>query len=122
MSPQGLIFRADPIGTDKRGKGMAEERWFLVYRGELHSEEQTYETRDSALEVVAELNKETPGFTCLRIPYRMVVCEGCRSHLLDCIHDVNAQHLTQIVWRDCSEHEYWGQNEQTSLIASWIGE
>lgn len=96
------------------------ERWFLVYHGELHSESLTYETRDAALAAVRELNESTPGFTCLRIPTQITVCEGCRSTLLDCIYDVGARHLTEITWESCSEHDYWGQNEQTSMIASWV--
>jgi hypothetical protein len=97
-----------------------EERWFLVFRGTLYSEEITYETRDAALEAVRQRNESTPGFTCLRVPYRIVACEGCRSTLLDCIYEAGASHLTEIEWRDCSAHEDWGQNEQTPLIASWV--
>lgn len=98
-----------------------EERWFLVYRGKLHSETETYETRDVALEAVRARNEKTPGFTCLRIPYRITACEGCGSTLLDCIYEVDASHLTRIEWRDCPEHEQTRyHNEQTSLIASWV--
>ncbi|MFJ6010230.1 hypothetical protein ACIQHZ_31595 [Streptomyces halstedii] len=95
------------------------ERWFLIKDERVFSESLTYETRDVALAAVAELNETTPGFSCLRIPYRMTICEGCRSRLFDCIYEVGAQHLTEITWDDCPEHEYWGQNEQTPMIAAW---
>lgn len=97
------------------------ERWFLVYRGELYSETETYETRDAALDAVASHNASEPGFTCLRVPYHIVACEGCGGILLDCIFDVGAQHLTQITWQDCPTHEETRyHNEQTPLIASWV--
>jgi len=98
------------------------ERWFLLYRDELYSETETYETRDAALAAVAAHNNSEPGsFTCLRVPYRIVACEGCSNTLLDCIFDVGAQHLTQITWQDCPRHEETRyHNEQTPLIASWV--
>src|SRR5690606_1882665 len=98
-----------------------EERWFLVYRGRIYSEELTFPDRDAALTAVRERNESTPGFSCLRIPYRMAVCEGCRRHLLVCSYDANARHLTSITWQDGPEHEETRyHNEQTSLIASWV--
>lgn len=97
------------------------DRWYLIQHGQLFSESLTYEARDAALDAVRELNAASPGFTCLRIPTHIVACEGCGNTLIDCIYDVNAQHLTEITWRDCSAHEETRyHNEQTPLIASWV--
>jgi len=100
---------------------MSEERWFLVYRGRIYSEELTFPDRDAALTAVRERNESIPGFSCLRIPYRMAACEGCPSHLLDAIEAAGGWHLSSITWQDCPEHEETRyHNEQTSLIASWV--
>jgi hypothetical protein len=96
------------------------DRWILLYRGEIYSETETYETRDAALDAVAAHNATENGFTCLRVPYRMVVCEGCRSTLLDRIYEVGARHLVEIEWRYCPEHdESKHHNEQTPMVAFW---
>lgn len=97
-------------------------KWYLVYQGSLHEDGHPYSSRDDALKAVSARNQETPGFTCVRVPSSITACEGCEDDTLDAIYRVGASHLTRIEWRTCRDHEYWGQNEQTSLIASWVYE
>jgi hypothetical protein len=97
------------------------EVWFYMLKDHvLISDEDRYATREKALAEVERRNATEPGHTCLGIPSHLTACEGCRSTLLDCIYEADASHLTAITWQACPSHDYWGQNEQTSLIASWV--
>ncbi|MDQ1016721.1 hypothetical protein [Streptomyces afghaniensis] len=94
--------------------------FYMLKHGALISDEDRYFDRDKALAEVERRNATEPGHTCLGIPSRITACEGCPSILLDCIYEAEASHLTHITWQACPSHDYWGQNEQTSLIASWV--
>lgn len=86
----------------------------------LISDEDRYPTRERALAEVERRNATDPGHSCVGIPSVLMACEGCENHLVSVIYDADARHLTHIIWQACPSHEYWGQNEQTSLIASWV--
>lgn len=94
--------------------------FYMLKHGSLISDEDWYFGRDKAIAEVERRNAIEPGHSCLGIPTRIVACEGCPSHLLDCLYGAGAEHVTHITWKYCPTHEYAGQNEQTSEIESWV--